>query len=308
MPAFTSTSAHSTVAAPKPKNAKSMKASSTATKSTSIATTLTDRSAESQAIEKELGSRYLGTVCIFQDQVTTYWPQEGLVSNRVVDSLAVKKLAEVFAENMDRGNPRHHMVVTIPESEVDNFFDSLGVTKEELMEKSSKSNWPLVTKGAWRKYNSNALVLQGGQHRFAALKRCVTDPDQRWWPAKVYIEPISLNALDRIRANVKEVQTSLCDGERIVHMATYQSKIEEITNKADGVTKEKDDQKVQDIRDAMQWKVNEFDKSSIPRVKQLWDRPNLRKAVTAACDIPGLRQTFSVVSLSDILSLRIMDV
>ncbi len=180
---------------------------------------------------------------------------------------------------------------------MDDFFHALGVTKEELMEKSNKSNWPRVIKGAWRKYDSNALVLQGGQHRFAALKRCITDPDQHWWPAKVYVEPLSLNALDRIRANVKEVHTSLCDGECIVHMATYQSKIEEIMNKVDGVSKENDDQNVQDIHDSMQWKVNEFEKSSILRVKQLWDRPKLRKAVTAACDIPGLRQALSVASL-----------
>lgn len=296
-----------TLASPKTNKSKTKKE---ATDNSEVVTTpmITDRTNESEKIEQELSSRYLGTIKVFPDQVNAKWREEGLVSNRSLDDAAVKKLAAAFEESMDRVNPRHHMVVTIRENDVEKLLNALNMTKEKLKESAAQSEWPLITKDVWRKYGSSSFVLQAGQHRFAALKLCIVDPNQRWWPATIYIESLSLNALDRIRANVTEVHTSLCDGERILHLATYQAKIDEIASNSELRDSNDGKARLKSLTEAMRWKYGEFEKGAVPRVKQLWERVGLRNAISAACEIPGIKQGVSVTSMGDILSLRIMEV
>lgn len=126
--------------------------------------TVTDRSQESQLIEQELSLHYLGTIKIFPNQVTSKW-RESLISNRGLDEAAVKKLVAAFEESLGRVNPTHHMVVTIPEEHVAKFLQALNLTMRELREMSSASNWPLITKEIWMKFNCCAFTLQAGQHR-----------------------------------------------------------------------------------------------------------------------------------------------
>jgi len=269
---------------------------------------ITDRTKESERIEEELTSHYLGIIKVFPDQVNAKWQEEGLVSNRALDDSAVRKLAAAFEESMDRINTRHHVVITIREKDVPKLLKLLNMTKEKLRDATAPSDWPLITKDIWRKYGSSAFVLQAGQHRFAALIRCIIDASQHWWPARLYGEPLSLNALDRIRTNSTEVHTSLCDGERILHLAIYQAKIDEILVDADLRDSKDGRAKVKSLVEAINWKHEEFEKGGAKRSKQLWERVGLRKAVSAACRIPGLRQGISAGSMGDILSLRIMDV
>lgn len=99
------------------------------------------------------------------------------------------------------------------------------------------------------------------------------NPEDRWWPALLYVGNLSNGALGRIRANISIVHTSLCDGECIIHLATYQAQIDQIEKTPTLKTAPDGQRRLDCLHEVMRWKKSEFEK-----IKQLWDRPRFRDA------------------------------
>jgi len=268
---------------------------------------ITDETAASADVEKELQEHFLGVVKIYSEHITTEWKQTGIIPNRRVDSAAVKKLCTKFATNLDRSDSRHHMKVTIDKNDVTKLMKALNMTKTQLRNTLITCDYPLINPALWNQYKGTRLVLQAGQHRFAALKELMPDQGEQWWPAQIYAEPLSLDALDRLRSNTNEVHTALNDGERFLHLSLYQKQLDEIEASNRRYTEEGIAEKSK-LNRTIKLKFDEFDPGSIARAQQLWNRPGLRNAVADALEIPGLAATLSLAAFGDILSLRIMNV
>jgi hypothetical protein len=270
--------------------------------------TVIDSGDLSLAIEKELTAKYIGTFKMFRNQVTTKWEKNGLIPNRNVDQMAVKKLVARFSSGLDRMNPRHHMTATIDPKDLPQFLAALEKTQEQLLQASAKQDYRLITEQIWNKFNGPRFILQAGQHRFAAIHLIFDDETMKWWPIKIYIGDLTLDALDRTRDNRNEVHTGLNDGERIMHIAKYQSKLDELKKELNDRGSEVNTGEIEELTKSIRLKFEEFDAGSVPRAKQIWDRPALRRAIIRALDIPGVRAGFSLSAMGDILTLRTMGV
>lgn len=131
--------------------------------------TAEDTGDTSLRIEKELAKKYVGTVKLYHSQVVAEWDHEGgLVSNREVDEVAIKKLVERFAAGLDRMNQRHHMAAKISADVLAKLCQVLDIMTATLLEVSASYNYPLTSPSIW---DDEPLVLQAGQHRFAAIDR-----------------------------------------------------------------------------------------------------------------------------------------
>jgi len=260
----------------------------------------------SSAIESELQEKYIGTVLITEPLVTPDWDTVGNVPNRPVDSEAVKKLVEKFKTSLNRMNRDNHIVVTIDAKKVEPLLKAFGTTAEDFRKSADALEYPLVTEGIISSCRGVRFVLQAGQHRLGAIEQLYPNPADRWWPARVYSQDLSLKALDRLRENVNVVHTGLSDGERFLHLMKYQESLDELDAKEDKTPD--DEAKIDSFKEALANKFHEFDAGSGQRAKQLWNRPLLRKAIINCLKIPGLRAQFSLTAMGDILTFRFMKV
>jgi len=205
-------------------------------------------------------------------------------------------------------NPRHHMSATIPTVDIDKFLRALGKSADALREASAKQDYILIDENTWNKFNGRRFVLQAGQHRYAALNIVFQDPAERWWVVRLYASDLSLDALTRLRENVNEVHTALNDGERLLHLGRYQSRLDEFMRDPIVSQSSEGQRNIVELDKSIQLKFQEFDASSVPRARQLFNRLSFRRAILSALEIPGIRAGFSLGSMSDSLGYRAMAV
>jgi hypothetical protein len=100
-------------------------------------------------------------------------------------------------------------------------LSKLGLTKDELKEKNNNGEFPDIPT-EWMDYNRIRIQLEAGQHRSAALVILFpNDKEEWWWVICLYERPLSVVALDHLRANDSLYKAPLDDGERFLHCYSY---------------------------------------------------------------------------------------
>jgi hypothetical protein len=203
-------------------------------------------------------------------------------------------------------DPRNFMTATISPEELPRFLESIGMTNEQLKNASAKEDYPLITPEIWGQFNGNRFVLQAGQHRFAALAQTRKHIYDRWWPTRLYLSTMSIDALFRLRENLNEVHKGLNHGERLLRFVEYQRRMDSVPFFA-----------AQELEESDEWlKLNEllklemkgFGPGSYSRAKQVWSNQSFRKAIVNALKIPGVRASFCLGSLREIMTLNCLSV
>jgi len=273
----------------------------------------------------ELTDRYLGTLRLYSYQTTTDWSSD-VVNNRLLNAKGVKQLKDSLEANDDRWSEGNHMVATTtPENalklwtvvKADSRENTIAAFRDVLAEHNNVVNtterFPLVDRETWTIAGCEKLVLQSGQHRFAAVAEFRSEEKERWWPVKIYLEPVSEAALTRLRQNVSIVSLPQSDGERFLHLVKYRMLEERLNGQLLQLLAGSEDHRFKisqrdNVRETQRMKVQEFSAGSSTRVKQILQRPALLMALYAVALIPALGELLKFSPMGEILALRCQEV
>ena len=262
-------------------------------------------------IQENLLASYIGTVRMYSGQLTTNWDSTELAGNRKLVSSATKVLVDEFeSRGLKRDLSEHHMSATFPAEYIPVFLSALGLPDiETLKQKSDKGDYPLVTKtinGAMHKDWKGKPVLQGGQHRFAALNEFLVHESDRWWPIRLYnADIVTATSLGHLRSNAAVAHTALSDGRRFLLCFDYQTQIDAYIQRGLNRLNEDDARKYTDLNEAYQLEVSRYVTASKRRHEQVWARIELRDSLASIMTtIPEMTNLFKLPALNDLLSCR----
>lgn len=279
-------------------------------------------------VEAELQEHFVGTVSLYFSQVTMDWTKsegnpEGVL-NRPVDRRGVQDLKTTFmTKGLFRASVTNHMSVSSNEANIHRLLrclngtawpkgdDDFTVLKSQLarVDKIPHADETLYPE----LLSMEKFVLQGGQHRFAALQELyANEPDQIWWPCRIYAEPLSARAYTYLRENAKTTQLALSDGERFITLMKIRSAITKMKNTLNKL--QKVDPQYADIKA----KIDDLESSfrllkshgngKNTRFTSLLKRESLCAAISQGLQHGALARDFHFGAMGDILGWRITDV
>jgi Protein of unknown function (DUF3723) len=203
-----------------------------------------DPSSDEKAVNAELKARYAGTISFFADQVNSWTDSDKTArpSHRNIDPARTKTLEANFREKgLVRTVPRHHMHVTTTQENCrrilavlrgtafrsnTNHFTSLS---KALKARNEQYEYPKLLPALRSEDETiERVTCQAGRHRWEALEKYQDDKTKRWWPCRIYVEPLSVHSLARLRDNNHPPQLDLSDGEKLLQLHHYQEEVETI--------------------------------------------------------------------------------
>jgi hypothetical protein len=218
---------------------------------------VTEESKELQReIHTNLTKAYIGTVMLYALDIETDWQIDDPKAhpNRMVDQDGVDQLLREFnAGNCRRLQEDNHMrgttnctnalaifeslaaagLLTVPEPGL-KVRDHFEYYKKQILELNQKAEFPLLSpaaKAAAESHNPeisiDRVLLQAGQHRLKALEIWqAADPDEQWWPVRLYLhEDLSLASIETLRLNKTTIVLDLSDGERACQIWDYKQQV-----------------------------------------------------------------------------------
>jgi hypothetical protein len=259
-------------------------------------------------LEKEKASKFVGTIKLYRRYTTAKWDAAGVIQNRALEATAIANLVKRFqTAGLERIDPRNFMTATISPEELSRFLESIGMTNEQLKNASANEDYPLITPEIWGQFNGSRFVLQAGQHRFAALAQIRPDINDRWWPTRLYLSTISIDAIFRLRENLNEVHKGLNDGEKLLRLAEYQRGLDDLPEWGRGRTRAQDEECAK-LTGLFRLEMTGFGPGSYSRAKRVWAKESFREAILSALKIPGVRATFCLGGLREIMTLQCLSV
>jgi len=262
-------------------------------------------------LEKEKESKFIGTIKLYRRYTTAKWDAAGVIQNRALEATAIANLVKRFqTAGLERMDPRNFMTATISPEELPRFLESIGMTNEQLKNASANEDYPLITPDIWGQFNGSRFVLQAGQHRFAAPAQIQQDVSDRWWPTRLYLSTISIDALFRLRETVSEVHKGLNDGEKLLRLAEYQRRLDDLPylSPYGDPAMEAEYEEKEKLTKLFDLEMKGFGPGSSSRARRMWAMRSFREAILSALKIPGVRASFCLGGLNEIMPLQCLSV
>lgn len=264
------------------------------------------------SIQENLLASYIGTVRMYRKHLTSEWETTTLAANRKLVSSATNVLVDEFeTRGLKRDLMEHHMSATMPGQYIQTLAEAFGLPNiEGLKDKSAKGDYPLVTSAVnstlHKEWKGSKPILQGGQHRFAALEQFLATEDERWWPVRLYnADIIGPTSLGHLRSNASVTHTALSDGRRFLLCYDFQQQIDGYERRGINRLKPDEYQKYEDLCNAQKLEESRYVSGSKKRHEQIWARPELRDALAKIMiAIPEMTPLFKLPALNDLLSCR----
>ena len=324
---------------------------------------------ESEELQKEIHANlthaYIGTIKLYASDIETDWQVDDIKAhpNRMVDQDGVDQLLKEFeAGNCRRLHEDNHMRATTTKANAIAIFEALGTAgilsipsssrklddlldhyKKQIFGLNQTAEFPLLSPASKESFEMSKpegilerVLLQAGQHRLKALETWqADDPDEQWWPVKLYLaEHLSLASIETLRLNKTTVVFDLSDGERACQIWDYKQDVKRLTDerrvqsprhqsisdcenargRADADRLTTIDREIAQIEGAIEVKMSEFKPGSkakangLLRPKDFKSNLHFVQSIVHACRLSGLARDFSFAALGEIQGLRITDV
>jgi hypothetical protein len=120
------------------------------------------------------------------------------------------------------------------------------------------------------------------------------------------LSTISIDALFRLRENLSEVHKGLNDGEKLLRLAEYQRRLDDLPYWRWAMEAENEETKK--LTKLFNLEMEGFGPGSSSRARRVWAMRVFREAILSALKIPGVRASFCLGGLNEIMPLQCLPV